>query len=101
MTRGPAGADFVAAKQLGDVSEEQAELRTAVRALLARHEGAGAWRPLVEQITTDQYPTAARRPMNSVLDCTKIRETFGISQSPWRTSLAAVIQELLDQKPGV
>jgi dTDP-4-dehydrorhamnose reductase len=58
-------------------------------------------RPLVEQITTDQYPTAARRPMNSVLDCTKIRETFGISQSPWRTSLAAVIQELLDQKPGV
>ena len=32
------------------VSEEQQELRAAVRALLARHEGPAAWRPLVEQI---------------------------------------------------
>lgn len=53
-------------------------------------------RPRVEPITTDQYPTPARRPMNSVLDCRKIGEAFGISPPPWRTSLQAVVRELLD-----
>jgi dTDP-4-dehydrorhamnose reductase len=35
--------------------------------------------------------------MNSVLDCGKITETFGISSSPWRRNLATVIQELIDR----
>ncbi len=30
--------------------------------------------PNIERISTDQYPTAAKRPAYSVLDCTKIRE---------------------------
>jgi dTDP-4-dehydrorhamnose reductase len=59
----------------------------------------GAWpaaaKPRVEPITTDQYPTAARRPMNSVLDCRNIAAAFGISAPPWQTSLPAVIRELL------
>ncbi|MEV5548284.1 acyl-CoA dehydrogenase family protein [Streptomyces sp. NPDC052309] len=32
------------------LTEEQEELRSAVRSLLGRHEGAAAWRPLTEQI---------------------------------------------------
>jgi dTDP-4-dehydrorhamnose reductase len=64
----------------------------------------GAWpsssRPQVEPITTDQYPTPARRPMNSVLDCRRIAEAFGISPPPWRTSLATVVRELVDQNPA-
>ena len=55
--------------------------------------------PQVEPITTEQYPTLARRPMNSVLDCRKIEEVFGISSPPWRTALATVIRELLDRTP--
>ena len=55
--------------------------------------------PQVEPITTEQYPTPARRPMNSVLDCRKIEEVFGISSPPWRTALATVIRELLDRAP--
>jgi dTDP-4-dehydrorhamnose reductase len=58
-----------------------------------------AARPQVEVITTDQYPTPARRPMNSVLDCRKINDAFGISLPPWRTALASVIRELLDRTP--
>jgi dTDP-4-dehydrorhamnose reductase len=58
----------------------------------------GAWpsgsSPLVEPITTDQYPTAAQRPMNSVLDCRKIA-ALGISSPLWRSSLPAVVRELV------
>jgi dTDP-4-dehydrorhamnose reductase len=60
-----------------------------------------ATRPKVEPITTDQYPTPARRPMNSVLDCGKIATAYGISAPPWRASLAPVVTELLgQQRPG-
>lgn len=45
-------------------------------------------------ITTAEYPTPARRPANSVLDCTKLTSVFGIQPRPWRTSLQEVIQEL-------
>ena len=51
--------------------------------------------PRIEAITTDQYPTPARRPMNSVLDCRKIEGVFGIHPSPWRVGLASVIREVL------
>jgi dTDP-4-dehydrorhamnose reductase len=46
-------------------------------------------------ITTADYPTPAKRPANSVLDCTKIREHFGIQPRPWRESLEEVLSELL------
>ena len=52
-------------------------------------------RPRIEAITTAEYPTAARRPRHSVLDCSKIVEVFGIRPAPWRTALVPVIQELL------
>ena len=51
--------------------------------------------PRIEAITSDQYPTPARRPMNSVLDCRKIEGAFGIHPSLWRVRLASVIQEVL------
>jgi dTDP-4-dehydrorhamnose reductase len=53
--------------------------------------------PKVEPIATDQYPTPAQRPMNSVLDCRRIKEAFGILSPRWPASLAAVIGELLDR----
>jgi dTDP-4-dehydrorhamnose reductase len=56
-----------------------------------------AARPRVEPITTDQYPTPARRPMNSVLDCHKIHAVFGIPQPSWQVGLASVIREVLDR----
>jgi len=38
-------------------------------------------------ITTEQYPTRATRPMYSVLDKTKIKESFGITIPAWEESL--------------
>lgn len=42
----------------------------------------------IQGISTDQYPTAARRPAYSVLDTTKIAETFGVPIRDWKESLA-------------
>ncbi len=48
----------------------------------------------VVAIPTSEYPTPVRRPANSVLDCSKIKERFGIRQRPWRESLAEMIEQL-------
>ncbi|PON18062.1 dTDP-4-dehydrorhamnose reductase [Candidatus Entotheonella serta] len=45
-------------------------------------------------IPTTDYPTPARRPAYSVLDCSKIQSHFGITPRPWRDSLRACLQEL-------
>lgn len=48
----------------------------------------------VSFITTDQYPTPAKRPAYSVLDNTKISDTYGIMPKPWKESLYACLQKL-------
>ena len=55
----------------------------------------GGPRPAVNRITTAEYPTAARRPPNSRLDCSKIMETVGWSARDWRGSLKACFDELI------
>ena len=45
-------------------------------------------------IPSSDYPTPARRPLNSRLDCSKLRRTFGIELPPWQRSLAAVSANL-------
>jgi dTDP-4-dehydrorhamnose reductase len=67
----------------------------AILALAAQQDIAGRGPPpRVEAITTAEYPTPARRPANSVLDCRRIGEAFGIVPRPWREALAEVIREL-------
>ena len=51
-------------------------------------------RPAVNRIATSAYPTPAKRPANSALDCSLIRETYGITQPDWRKSLSDVVREL-------
>jgi len=48
----------------------------------------------VRDIPTSAYPTPARRPLNSRLDCSLLTAQFGITQPDWRTHLAEVIAEL-------
>ena len=43
-------------------------------------------------IPTSEYPTAAVRPKNSVLNCDKIRRQFGIEQQPWVSGLRDMIK---------
>ena len=43
--------------------------------------------PIVNAITTADYPTLAKRPANSCLDLTKIQQVFGIQSSNWQKAL--------------
>jgi dTDP-4-dehydrorhamnose reductase len=47
----------------------------------------------VEPVTTEQYPTAARRPRNSEL-CTAGISAFGITPRPWQTALEEIMDAL-------
>ena len=49
----------------------------------------------VQPITTAEFPTPAKRPANSVLDCSAIKDNFGIQPRPWKESLAEVLQQVL------
>jgi len=52
----------------------------------------------VVPITTKDYPTTARRPANSVLDCRRLAETYGIAQPDWRASLGHYLASLTKEK---
>jgi dTDP-4-dehydrorhamnose reductase len=47
----------------------------------------------VEKIATAEYPTPARRPAYSVLDCGKLRKTFGLRLPDWEASLRQVLDK--------
>jgi len=51
----------------------------------------------VVPIRTSDYPTAARRPAWSVLDCRRFTERFGFVQRPWEELLAETMAEVLGQ----
>ena len=48
----------------------------------------------VAAIGTADYPTAAKRPANSVLACGKLKTAFGVVIRPWQASLNEVVREL-------
>lgn len=48
----------------------------------------------VEEIPTSAWPTPARRPLNSRLDCSATEAAFGLSRPDWRTHLTDVLREL-------
>lgn len=48
----------------------------------------------VNPIPTSAYPTPAKRPAYSVLDKTRIRQTFGLSIKDWKESLQKCLERL-------
>jgi dTDP-4-dehydrorhamnose reductase len=68
-----------------------ADFAEAIFEISAAHGGASA---RVKRITTADYPTPARRPANSRLDCSKMTKALNWPMRPWRQSLAACFDEL-------
>lgn len=51
---------------------------------------------VVEDIPTTAYPTPATRPLNSRLDCGRVKRVFGIERPDWRDALADILAEPKD-----
>jgi len=66
------------------------------RAIAADAQAAGllTTAPEVTPITTVEYPTAAPRPLYSVLDLTATAAQLGLQPAPWRANLRATLRAL-------
>ena len=51
--------------------------------------------PAVDAIATSDWPTPARRPPDSRLDCTKLSQVFDVRLPEWRSGLSRTVAELL------
>jgi dTDP-4-dehydrorhamnose reductase len=71
-------------------------LAVAIFEEAARH---GAKVPEVAPIAAEDWPTPARRPANSRLDCTRLDDVFGIRLPQWRESLTRSIYEIYTTAP--
>lgn len=50
--------------------------------------------PRVDPITTSDYPTPARRPPDSRLDCGKLERVFSLRLPRWQNSMARTVDEV-------
>ena len=48
----------------------------------------------ITDIPSSAYPTPAKRPMNSRLDCNAFTREFGVPRPDWRSGLAQILKEL-------
>jgi dTDP-4-dehydrorhamnose reductase len=54
----------------------------------------GGKRPAVNPIKTSEYPTPAKRPLNSVLSNEKLQQRFGVNLADWQSALDEVLNTI-------
>lgn len=52
----------------------------------------------IQALSSEEYPTAARRPKNSLLDTQKLTETFGIFLPSWQYHARRFVAQLTEQE---
>ncbi len=62
----------------------------------ARH---GRSKPKVTAIATADWPTPAKRPANSRLDCSRLADVFGMRLPPWQPSLQRAVAAICAASP--
>jgi dTDP-4-dehydrorhamnose reductase len=67
-------------------------LAKATFEVAARH---GMAVPTVAPIATDEWPTRAKRPADSRLDCGKLAVVYGLRLPPWQDSVARTVDAIL------
>ena len=69
----------------------QATWHGFAQAIFARAARSGRKTPRLEPISTVEYPTPARRPANSVLNCAKAKRVFGVELGGWDEGLSRML----------
>lgn len=49
----------------------------------------------IRRITSAEFPSAARRPLRAILDCSRIKREYGIEQPDWRVDLPSTVARLI------
>ena len=65
------------------------------REILDQSKAQGGPSTSLSPIGSDGYPTRAKRPANSRLDCAKLAATFGVTQPNWREGVKLCVARLL------
>ncbi len=52
----------------------------------------------VNPVASSAFPTAARRPLNSRLNTTKLQTVLGLHLPPWQTGVARLLNEILSRE---
>lgn len=81
------------------VNRGEATWYELAREIFALSAAAGGPSAEVEAITTADYPTLAKRPVNSRLSISKITANYGIHPRDWRAALRDIIDELVGPVP--
>jgi len=71
------------------------------RAIMGGAEARGGTPARIRPIPTAGYPTPARRPAYSALDCAKLKSGFGVEPRPWAEALDDVLDRLLKPAGGI
>jgi len=53
----------------------------------------------IRPVPSSAFPTAAKRPLNSRLDTTKLQSSFGMALPVWQNGVARMLTEILDKQP--
>ncbi len=75
----------------GTAETNWADFAAAIFAILAQK---GLRTPVLIPIASAEYPTAARRPANSRLDCSKLARLYGVKLPSWREALPICLDAL-------
>lgn len=67
------------------------------RAIVVAQASATGLNPPIKAITAKDYPTPARRPLNSALDSSRFAATFGYRAMPWQARVVDTIAALIKQ----
>jgi len=81
-------------------AQGEASWADVAEAVFAERTRLGGAAVRVDRIATADYPTPARRPANSRLDCAKLQQFHGVTLPDWHGSLQACVQRLLSDKTG-
>ena len=79
--------------------EGEASWAEFAQEIFAESAQAGGPSARVRPIGTADYPTPARRPANSRLDCTRLSQAHGVRLPDWRSSTRDVVQRLVGSAP--
>jgi dTDP-4-dehydrorhamnose reductase len=97
----PQGAPGGVYHAAGDGETSWHGFAEAIFAAARRHGGAGIMPDIaVDAITTAEWPTPARRPADSRLDCSKLAATFGVRLPAWRGSLDRAVAAIAVAAPA-